>query len=107
MPVPSSKPARLLIRGTIETYTDTVHARFARSQSARQTILSLPRKHGKLVDHRTENPIAPLIRDTKAFFCRESFIAWTEWTARQERCCLNPFPCRHKIATTLAPVPAR
>jgi hypothetical protein len=80
--------------------TDTVHARFARSQSARRTNLPLPRKHGKLVDHRTENPTAPLVSDMKAFFRRESFIAWTEWTTRQERCCLNPFPRHHKIATS-------
>ena len=81
---------------------DTVHARFARSQAARQTDLTRRRKHRKPVDNGTEHPTVPLASEAKAFLCRKSFFSGTEWTARQEWCCLNSFPRGQRSLPRLA-----
>src|SRR5262245_54025164 len=67
----------------------------------RQTDLPLRRKHGELVDDGTEYPTGPLAGESKTFFCRESFVSWTEWTAGQEWWGLNPITRRDKIAAAL------
>lgn len=81
--------------------TDPVDARFAAFKAARRTNLTLRRKHGELVDHGTEYPAIRLASQTKVFFCRETFISWTEGTARQECGCLSSLRDRHKITAAL------